>query len=517
MPCEAVVSPRLAYWGSPLLCRDAWVGPTRAALKIHHATDLGHETSALYSDENREGRDSQDACIVSYSPDTQQVVSLQIDDVRVSLREGIVTEHSGGEDWDSIIVERSATDTNRRSGQRAPTGSTPAEAINLSDCENDADSEPIDALGLPDGSQVDPTRRWIPRSSVCHVLPSARLQRVMVNGVGVDRQALVLASSGLFVLSLPRSAEVDQMAVVQKRSFDLAVSVRAVCMDTWGAFGSIVGFSDGTVALYDWRDPGVVRGGGTPSLSTSVPQPQWLSHWGRGRSRRGATTTTRAGVLSCCAIPDSYRVVCGLADERGAVAVTDLRLPNLLREGLPRGQQKRAEQMFAGVGSVPTGCSIVDMSHCPDRFGVVAMVDSRGEAVLRTIADLEQREVISRKRWDRTEDLESTVLSGDVEVATVMSAHGHGEVPLRPSSVCSLGRRCAFVANGRYLVKTAPFCSPHGGDVELCDVRLPREPFGFAWAAGHRRKAWGYVSVSTVDGIIALERKDGTSLCWSLS
>ncbi|ORC89810.1 uncharacterized protein TM35_000113440 [Trypanosoma theileri] len=167
--------------------------------------------------------------------------------------------------------------------------------------------------------------------------------------------------------------------------FDRA-SVNATAMDYWGPNSVVIGFSSGELCVLDWRDPS----GGLLFRSSASSS---LSSLQRSISLRRRSPPV-GGIMSCCALEDSFRVVCGLGDSHGTVVVTDLRKGvSVSRDTMKRGRKSFADEIREAVVServsIPTGYPVCDMRHCRLEFGVIGMVDTGGMSVLTTIAELE--------------------------------------------------------------------------------------------------------------------------------
>ncbi|KAG5498307.1 hypothetical protein JIQ42_03113 [Leishmania sp. Namibia] len=189
------------------------------------------------------------------------------------------------------------------------------------------------------------------------------------------------------------------LAEVQHTVFACEMSANAICMDDWGPNSTVIGFSDGTLRVVDWRMPASSSSLRTDdadadekqhvALCTHVPQPSWMRHGGRS----SAAAASVAGVLSCCAFEDSFRVICGLGDASGAVVVADLRRPDSgdrLGRRRTRAEREAAQHLFAEVGGQsPTGRAVTDIQRDPSCFGRVGLVDMTGAAVLTNLAVLE--------------------------------------------------------------------------------------------------------------------------------
>jgi hypothetical protein len=308
---------------------------------------------------------------------------------------------------------------------------------------------------------------------------------------------------------------------LQLVTFDREAAVNATCMDDWGPHGSVVGFSDGTLRVVDWRAPCPRPPWSTSSFSTSssagepegsvnhtghlsvrVPQPQWLSK----RRRSGLVWTSVAGVLSCCALEDSFRVVCGLGDASGTVVVADLRKPDA-PVGHKRGRRSRMETqidaLFCGVGEqTPTGRAVTDICRSTRSFGEVGLVDVAGTAVLTHISVLEGTREATRMSFavqrgkdtggamalnsdDTAASSPSSAFTGQphrgsriptlpppwqviaraermappirVATATTTSSMSVDDIPRTPLRVDGpFHPRCTFTSGGRYLVHTEP-------------------------------------------------------------
>ncbi|GET90066.1 hypothetical protein, conserved [Leishmania tarentolae] len=249
--------------------------------------------------------------------------------------------------------------------------------------------------------------------------PSLRQQHPLICSNACGRCQADFVALSMNSLSLVQSREYGaDLTAVQHTVFACEMSANATCMDDWGQHSTVVGFSDGRLRVVDWRMP--ARGSSLlagdvladeeeahVALCTYVPQPSWMRHGGRS----AAAAASVAGVLSCCAFDDSFRVVCGLGDAFGAVVIADLRRPdngNRLGRRRTRAEQQVAQHLFAEAGGQsPTGRAVTDIQRDPSCFGRIGLVDLTGRAVLTNVAALEasagsSAEVVSKR--SRTKD-----------------------------------------------------------------------------------------------------------------
>ncbi|KPA85339.1 hypothetical protein ABB37_01665 [Leptomonas pyrrhocoris] len=217
-------------------------------------------------------------------------------------------------------------------------------------------------------------------------------------------QAGFVALSSAAVSLVHARDEGAELTPLEHVSFDGEVAVNATCMDDWGPHSLVVCFSDGTLRVVDWRMPCASasplsspsyaeapgsRGAQTNFCMTRAPQPRWLGT----RQRNSLAFTSVAGILSCCALEDSFRVVCGLGDASGAVVVADLRKPDA-PVAQKRGRRSTVDmqkgRLFSDVGGhAPTGRAITEICRDAQHFGRVGVVDLAGTAVVTHISVLE--------------------------------------------------------------------------------------------------------------------------------
>ncbi|KAG5500474.1 hypothetical protein JKF63_03567 [Porcisia hertigi] len=218
-------------------------------------------------------------------------------------------------------------------------------------------------------------------------------------------------------VSLVQSREYGaDLVAIHHTVFACGIRANATCMDDWGPHSTVVGFSDGTLRVVDWRMPATgssqdTSDGAAPSgdfekhvaLCTHVPQPSWLRRGGRS----AAAVASIAGVLSCCAFEDNFRVVCGLGDASGAVVMADLRRPytgDRPARRRTRAGQLTAQHLFPETsGQSPTGRAVTDIQRNPSCFGRIGLVDKIGTTVLTNLAALERgadsSAAVSLKQW----------------------------------------------------------------------------------------------------------------------
>lgn len=265
-----------------------------------------------------------------------------------------------------------------------------------------------------------------------------RLRRVLrrpfgsheaVNGSGVGayssaashHTALILADSALCVVdvvgngngagqtlspfSSPRQLSVPppQLCIRDTALFlDGELCRKACAVDHWGCESSIVGFSDGLLGVVDWRDRQRTSQSHTSGLSLSLPTTFSSSsssaslagsHRRRGTAGVGSIAGHSHGIVACCAVEDSFRVVCSFGDPACSIAVVDLRMPNGCVSSQGRPSAKRARRSLplppSGQRSTATGYTITSVQRCTSRFGIIGLTDCRGQAVLTTIHALE--------------------------------------------------------------------------------------------------------------------------------
>nr|CCC95445.1 unnamed protein product [Trypanosoma congolense IL3000] len=227
--------------------------------------------------------------------------------------------------------------------------------------------------------------------------------------------------------------------------FDInQADVNATAMDYWGPHCVVVGFSSGKLHVVDWRDAG-----GGVLMNTALPQfPQNRLP----RHRYGAALNPQyVGIMSCCALVDSFRVVCGLGDCSGTVVVADLR--KAATGSMKRGRSARPKlvdrercAVLSGSFSAPTSYPMCDMRHCTGKFGTIAMVDTGGTAVMTTISTLESSALNVRRQH-------SSALNGDWS-PTCRNPPINECVTKHTSKL-----RCDVAADGSFMVNTSGGCS----------------------------------------------------------
>ena len=517
------------------------------------------------------------------------LLAIAVDDSRVTLRRGgRVKRYADSEREASLAPLALHTWT---------TGSTKDDLIESEDAEARKTS-PQERRTSASGQQYhfDPmihkrstlpifSTRWKHETSV--LLPEAQNQLRRVRPRGGAQSTIVFAShpgcsctrcpNDFIALSNAAASLVHardngaELTRLQHVPFDQGSFVNATCMDDWGPHSTVVCFSDGTLRVVDWRVSDQAESCSTGVLSTRVPQPRWL-----GTRRRNALVfSSVAGVLSCCAMDDSFRVVCGLGDATGAVVVADLRRPEA-PAARKRGRRSTADlltdSLFSDVGAAhtPTGRAVTDISRNPQGFGQVGLVDVGGTAVLTCISVLEgTREASSdsvfvwqggaagaapvsslgsesstnasrrRLRWPsppppwqvlaRSERSATPITVNAVSSAHAALPHTVSETASRPQSIAS-GRphpRCVFTSDGRHLVHTEA-----GDTMRAVLRRLPIVPYrcsGSAFSLGacethqlqlslsgahraDRTPASSFVAVSSVDGLVCFDTGEGNTL-----
>lgn len=312
--------------------------------------------------------------------------------------------------------------------------------------------------------------RWRHMSSVTLDEECGRLHRLRHSRRDGDHTVTALSDTGLTLVDMAN--EGASLRVVRQLLCHDTVSVSAVCLDLWAHAGAVVGFSDGSLSLYDWRVGGagagctvapseedaadavthVARAVSKPVLSVMAPQPSWWRSSSRptasprstrsaSRAAATASTTTAARsrlacpvapVLSCAALADHFRVVCGLGDPHGVVAIADLRhtacytatrIPAIVDDAAmhtpPRRRPRRSamlldedgwrrESLLRGSVRVVTGHPVCDVQHCHERFGVLGMVDAVGQSCVTTIHALENGHPLHLRGWYGVQDTART-------------------------------------------------------------------------------------------------------------
>ncbi|ESS63726.1 hypothetical protein TCDM_08386 [Trypanosoma cruzi Dm28c] len=276
-------------------------------------------------------------------------------------------------------------------------------------------------------------------------------------------------------------------------------AANATCMDCWGPQSIVVCFSSGEVSLMDWRDPS-----GVLLVNTYAPQRASACRTAQGRFR---AAPPRAGILSCCALEDSFRVVCGLGDSCGTVVVTDLRkaLTTSLRSK-KRGRSSPAEDawqaVIAGSFSIPTSYPISDMRHCRWDFGTIGMVDTGGSSILTSINSLEDGSMNARKKQSDT--LRGVISS--FPASSSGSSDGGGIIPHTRSLRCDVSSEGCFLVSTRVTPGYTALLTRQGkrADIQLDSVaheKIRQEPF---------------VSVAVLGSTVCAQTSSGNALCATL-
>ncbi|RNE96741.1 hypothetical protein TraAM80_09654 [Trypanosoma rangeli] len=275
--------------------------------------------------------------------------------------------------------------------------------------------------------------------------------------------------------------------------------INATSMDCWGPHSVVVGFSSGEVSLMDWRDPS-----GGPMVSAYTPQTTSTCRTARGRF---GATPPHAGIMSCCALEDSFRVVCGLGDPCGTVVVTDLRkavtASHVTRK---HGRRSAAEDawraVIAGSVSIPTSYPISDMRHCRANFGKIGMVDTGGTSLLTTIQALEAGLISVRGKRD------------DASKKDILPFHAGPRVHSESSGTLTHSRslRCDVSSEGRFLVSTRV----EKGSIALLQHREQRNRLTLNAAAHEQLGEETFASVAFMGSIVCAQTDRGSALCTTL-
>lgn len=440
--------------------------------------DAGESSPGCESNHRR------DTCLLRCDPWAGSIVALAVERHRLTLRTAVVTEWSSSSPFRSCASERRgggyagrggpqlhadiAFHDNRASHASGGSG-TRRVAINVDTSESDREDgeeeeeeEEGEREALPFHKVF--STRWslhgshasgLPLAAASDTgldVPAANLFRVdwasNGGGGGGETGVVALSAQQLFLVDVPAlasSAGVSRdsggpvMGIANGVTFDQPLSVSATAMDAYGAHCTLVGFSNGQLCVYDWRErqrwAATERGHPPPALTlAAVPQPLWLLPRGTAAARRrrlgletptaDGVAATSAGVVACCTLEDSWRVVCGLSDARGTVVVSDLRkatcncrlddatdsaspvtaatqsfygaaVSPLVRRAFTRKRSRltpteaAVRDLLNGRTTTVTGRTITAMRHCRERFGLIGMVDSHGDPVLTSIAALE--------------------------------------------------------------------------------------------------------------------------------
>ncbi|CAM39691.2 conserved hypothetical protein [Leishmania braziliensis MHOM/BR/75/M2904] len=351
-------------------------------------------------------------------PPVDELLSVATEDSRVLLRRSGLSTEPRTAGVPAVHMWRGCNEDTGEEAKRAPAYQSRGadQSFGWNDC----------AGSLSNASSAIPTTvssvRWAQEASVLLEHTRGTLHRVRprsgtfsarVSSSSLNQQRPHVSSNSWshcqadFValstssVSLVQSREYGaELAAVQHTVFACEMIANATCMDDWGPHSTVVGFSDGTLRVVDWRTP--ARGSSVHTgdavadddekhvaLRTHVPQPPWMRHGGRSAT----AATSVAGVLSCCAFEDSFRIVCGLGDASGAVVMADLRRPDSgdrLGRRRTRAEQQAAQHLFAETGGQsPTGRAVTDIQRDPSCFGRIGLVDMTGTAVLTNVAALE--------------------------------------------------------------------------------------------------------------------------------
>ncbi|RNF01120.1 uncharacterized protein Tco025E_08658 [Trypanosoma conorhini] len=275
--------------------------------------------------------------------------------------------------------------------------------------------------------------------------------------------------------------------------------INATSMDCWGPHSVVVGFSSGEVSLLDWRDPS-----GGPLLSTYTPQTTSTCRTARGRY---GATPPRAGIMSCCALEDSFRVVCGLGDPCGTVVVTDLRRAvTASHAARKRGRRSAAEEAWkavvAGSLSSPTSYPISDMRHCRANFGAIGMVDTGGTSILTSIGALEAGLRSVRRRQGGAAKRDSFPPH-----ASPAGRNGGGGTLTHSRSL-----RCDVSPEGRFVVSTGV----EKGSIAIVPCQGQRNELQLNAAAHQQLGKDPFTSVAFMGSTVCAQTRRGNALCATL-
>ncbi|KPI88831.1 hypothetical protein ABL78_2025 [Leptomonas seymouri] len=308
------------------------------------------------------------------------------------------------------------------------------------------------------------------QSSICFPSTSYSCARCQADFVALSSTAVSLVHA---------REEGTELTLLHHAIVDGHMSVNATCMDDWGAHSTVVGYSDGSLRVIDWRMP---LSSAAPSTSddghsgignrsedtrtslcvTRVPQPRWLCT----RRRNAFSPSSVAGVLSCCAMEDSFRVVCGLGDASGAVVVADLRKPDApvhRKRSCHRKNDVQIESLFREVGGHPlTGHAITDICRDPLSFGQVGLVDVTGASVLTHISVLEgthdaTTESTPLQRWDSADmELTCSTESPSSPATSFSPSRRRARLPSPPAPWQVLARAERTASSSAVLSDSAP-------------------------------------------------------------
>ncbi|KEG09799.1 hypothetical protein DQ04_04621040 [Trypanosoma grayi] len=469
---------RLSYALHGLTSPENSMAPAGAPTRLTARPSCRH-ASFIFNEHNSsiDSSHSRDACLLSAStlPDGR-LLALQINGERAELRDAkpfapVAPLLRANEDGIQLSLH---------SASGSSSGTCRSEAVDV-DSGEDARLVPLS------------TSSWRLLHSTVLVSDDDNepLQRIRRHS-DFEPAASVLASDALYQLQL------EPLEKTCSVFFD-STAVNATALDSWGPHAVVVGFSSGDVSLFDWRDPSA-----GPLMRTSTPQPPSRSRPVRGR--RGASVV-HAGVMSCCALEDSFRVVCGLGNHMGTVVVTDLRKAlTSSAEPRKRGRVLLADEarqaVVAGSFCTPTSYPACDMRHCRWDFGTIGMVDTGGTAMLTNIGALEAGSLRARRGWNRTAEEVSQLPATATEYGINNNSNGNAVLHTR-------GLRCDVSQEGCFLLssRTTPWSA------SLTQRSGRRTELALSLAASEKSDGNSFTSVSCMGSIVFAQTGMGNALC----
>ncbi|KAH9600372.1 hypothetical protein LSM04_006813 [Trypanosoma melophagium] len=314
-----------------------------------------------------------------------------------------------------------------------------------------------------------------------------------------ERTLSALAADAVYQLHM------EPLACSAVCEFDRA-SVNATALDYWGPNSVVISFSSGEVCVVDWRDPN-----GGLLFHTSAPQPLLSGQTTVSRYRRSAPVV--GGIMSCCALEDSFRVVCGLGDSHGTVVVADLRKSiTVSRDTMKRGRKSFADEareaVVSGCFSTPTGYPVCDMRHCRLQSGIIGMVDTGGTSRLTTIGTLESG--ILNKKMNNSIKASSSSARTPSQQGVSFHSGGMNIFGGHYSSSPHLRTlRCDVSQDGSFLINTrARLCTTaiRTWDGKSTDLTFSGEENEIPFKESIR-------SISLMDSIVCAETEGGNALC----
>ncbi|EKF38476.1 hypothetical protein MOQ_001316 [Trypanosoma cruzi marinkellei] len=447
--------------------------PAEDGTKMSVSTHPYSDHASLILDAEQSNEISGDICLLSASPEPDgKLLALHIGDARVELREAR-----------PLISSSSSFDMHE---QEAQLRFFSLDGAYFKDVKDGGSRQMYSQVNLHTSywSHVNSTMLLSDESSEILL----RLRRHSE----FEPTVSVLSGESVYRLNLD--------LLEKENSFNFGrTAVNATCMDCWGPQSLVVCFSSGEVSLMDWRDPS-----GVLLVNTYTPQQASACRTAQGRFR---AAPPRAGILSCCALEDSFRVVCGLGDSCGTVVVTDLRKASTTSlQTKKRGRSSPAEDAWqavvAGSFSIPTSHPISDMRHCRWDFGTIGMVDTGGSSILTSINFLEDGSMNARKKQSDT--LRGVISS--FPASSSGSSDGGGILPHARFLRCDVSSEGSFLVSTRVTPGSTTVLTRQG---KRADLQLNK-------AAHEKLRQEPFVSVAVLGSIICAQTRSGAALCATL-